>query len=510
MANTKTEQDFEKVLKRRDLIAANFRWLFASQICWNYERMMSTGYLYSILPTLRKLYKTDDDLKDMMNMHNQFFNTNPMVGGLILGMDMAIEEREKKASKEVVTGLKTGLMGPFAGVGDTIFGVILPTIFGSIAAYMGLQGNVTGVVIWVLVNILVVGARFTLLPLGYKQGAKLVTEFADRLNALTDAAILLGVTVVGALIPTVIKATVPFVYKSGKVELKMQDMLDQIMPSLVPVLLVALIYALLGHKKMTSTKAILLVMVIAIILFNLKILGIDKMGLTFFDKARELTEELEKTQAESIHQAAKLVADSIMNDGIIQAFGSGHSYAAAIEVCGRAGGLIPSKVIMDPAGGYYESIEGVGSLLTHRLQAKPNDIFFLISNSGRNPMGIELAEWIKSQGCKLIVVTALDASQTAASRHSSGKLLYEFADVILDNRSVQGDAALELEGLEGKVCGTSSFSAVLLLQQTIYEAVELMLEKGYTPPVYRSANIDGGYEYNFAIEDKFADRIFHL
>ncbi|EGJ23457.1 PTS system, mannose/fructose/sorbose family [Listeria monocytogenes str. Scott A] len=235
--------------------------------------MMSTGYLYSILPTLRKLYKTDDDLKDMMNMHNQFFNTNPMVGGLILGMDMAIEEREKKASKEVVTGLKTGLMGPFAGVGDTIFGVILPTIFGSIAAYMGLQGNVTGVVIWVLVNILVVGARFTLLPLGYKQGAKLVTEFADRLNALTDAAILLGVTVVGALIPTVIKATVPFVYKSGKVELKMQDMLDQIMPSLVPVLLVALIYALLGHKKMTSTKAILLVMVIAIILFNLKILG---------------------------------------------------------------------------------------------------------------------------------------------------------------------------------------------------------------------------------------------
>ncbi|MBC8837788.1 PTS system mannose/fructose/sorbose family transporter subunit IID, partial [Escherichia coli] len=102
-------------------------------------------------------------------------NTNPMVGGLILGMDMAIEEREKKASKEVVTGLKTGLMGPFAGVGDTIFGVILPTIFGSIAAYMGLQGNVTGVVIWVLVNILVVGARFTLLPLGYKQGAKLVT-----------------------------------------------------------------------------------------------------------------------------------------------------------------------------------------------------------------------------------------------------------------------------------------------------------------------------------------------
>ncbi|MED4853160.1 PTS system mannose/fructose/sorbose family transporter subunit IID [Caldifermentibacillus hisashii] len=260
-------------ITKRDLWAANVRWLLCSQICWNYERMMSTGYLYSILPTLRKLYKKDEDLKEMMTLHNQFFNTNPMVGGLILGMDMAIEEREKKESKEVVTGLKTGLMGPFAGVGDTIFGVIIPTIMGSIASYMALKGNATGVIMWIIVNLLVIGFRFTLLPFGYKQGAKLVTEFGERLNALTDAAILLGVTVVGALIPTVINAKVPFVYKSGDVTLKIQDMLDQIMPSLVPILLVGIVYSLLSHKKMTSTKAILFVMVLAIVLYNLNVLG---------------------------------------------------------------------------------------------------------------------------------------------------------------------------------------------------------------------------------------------
>lgn len=273
MENTKTDTAFRKMLFRRDLVAANVRWLLCSQICWNYERMMSTGYLYTMLPLLKKLYPEQGDRKEMMHMHNQFFNTNPLVGGLILGIDMAIEEREKMASKEVVTGIKTGLMGPFAGVGDTIFGVILPTICGSIAAYMGLQGNVMGVVIWVIVNILVIGVRFTFLPLGYSQGTKLVNDFSDKLNALTDAAVLLGITVVGALIPTVVKATVPFVYQSGKVELKMQDMLDQIMPSLVPALLVALIYMLLGHKKMTSTKAILLVMLLGIVLYNLKILG---------------------------------------------------------------------------------------------------------------------------------------------------------------------------------------------------------------------------------------------
>jgi len=164
-------------------------------------------------------------------------------------------------------------MGPFAGVGDTIFGVLLPTVLGSIAAYMGQKGNVTGVIIWLLVNIAVCIARFTFLPFGYKQGLKLVNEFSDKLNALTDAAILLGVTVVGALIPTVITANVSFVYKSGEVTMKLQEILDQIMPALIPACLVALVYWLLGKKGMTSTKAILLVMVLSIVFYNLRILG---------------------------------------------------------------------------------------------------------------------------------------------------------------------------------------------------------------------------------------------
>ncbi|WP_099224773.1 SIS domain-containing protein [Listeria costaricensis] len=232
------------------------------------------------------------------------------------------------------------------------------------------------------------------------------------------------------------------------------------------------------------------------------------MTLAFFEKAKEITSKLEATEAEAIHQAAEILANGLAKGGIIQAFGSGHSYAAAIEICGRAGGFIPSKVIHDPAMGIYESIEGVGGLLTHRLEAKPGDVFFLISNSGRNPLSIELAEWVKAQGNPLIVVTALDISKNSTSRHSSGKLLYEFADVVLDNHSAFGDAALSVDGFDAKICGTSSFAAVLLLQQVIYEAVEKLVAKGVEPPIYKSANIDGGYEYNFALEDQYADRIF--
>lgn len=234
------------------------------------------------------------------------------------------------------------------------------------------------------------------------------------------------------------------------------------------------------------------------------------MTLHFFEEAETIMKDLEDTQKQNISEAAQLISASIQKGGILQAFGSGHSYAGAIEICGRAGGLIPSKVIKEPAEGIYEAIEGVGTALMKKVRVDPEDVVVLISNSGRNPLIIEIAETIKENGNKLIVVTALDISKSSTSRHSSGKLLYEYADVVLDNRSKFGDAALTVEGLKTSVCGTSSLSTVLLLQQVMYEAISDMVEKGYNPPVYQSANIDGGREYNEALESQYGDRIWHM
>src|SRR5699024_12369529 len=101
----------------------------------------------------------------------------------------------------------------------------------SIGAYMGLRGNPFGAFLWIIVNLIVLFTRFGFLNLGYSQGAKLIDSASGRLNAITDSAILLGVTVVGALIPTVVNVKVPFVYRVGKVTLKMQTILNQIMRS---------------------------------------------------------------------------------------------------------------------------------------------------------------------------------------------------------------------------------------------------------------------------------------
>lgn len=171
------------------------------------------------------------------------------------------------------TLMTTNIQVYSAGVGDTIFGVILPTIFGSIGAYMGLHGNPIGAIIWLLVNFAVLFLRFSLLPLGYSQGEKLIYAAGDKLNKITYSAILLGVTVVGALIPTVVSVKVPLVFRTGKVTLKAQSILNQIMPSLVPVILVAICYWLLGKKKMNSTRLIVSVLIVGIILGGLGILS---------------------------------------------------------------------------------------------------------------------------------------------------------------------------------------------------------------------------------------------
>jgi uncharacterized phosphosugar-binding protein len=227
----------------------------------------------------------------------------------------------------------------------------------------------------------------------------------------------------------------------------------------------------------------------------------------YFKVIEELMKEVEATQSENITKAGELIASSIMNGGILQAFGSGHSYAAAIEITNRAGGLIPAKAIKEPAGGLYETIEGVGTLFLKRCDIRKEDIVVLISNSGRNPLPIEIALKCKEVGAKIIVVTSLESSKELSSKHSSKKNLWQFGDVVLDNRVFKGDATVVVPGLPVRVCGTSSISAALMLNAAVLEAIQIMVSKGYVPPVYMSANVDGGPEFNERLSAQYADRL---
>ena len=131
----------------------------------------------------------------------------------------------------------------------------------------------------------------------------------------------------------------------------------------------------------------------------------------------------------------------------------------------------------------------------------------MISNSGRNPLPVELAMHAQEAGIKVIAVTAVEVSSAGTSRAKSGKRLFECADVVLDNKSSFGDAALEVEGLATRVGGTSLYTGCLLLDCAVMESIDILLERGVQPPLFMSANVDGGPEFNQRLLDQFKERL---
>lgn len=229
-----------------------------------------------------------------------------------------------------------------------------------------------------------------------------------------------------------------------------------------------------------------------------------------YNRVIELVLRLDTTQKDSIEKTARLFADALKNGGLLQAFGSGHSQAGASELCFRAGGFIPTKQIKEPAGGAYEGIEGVGTSFMKKVDVQKNDVVVLISNSGRNPLPIEIAIESKKKGAKIVVITSMQSTLNLSSKHSSGKNLYEYADVVLDNCVDEGDAMIELAGLDTKICGMSAITTAILIQAAVCRACEMLLSEGIVPPVFKSQNVDGGAEYNDALRAKYFDRLYHI
>ena len=258
----------EKHLTKKDLRRTALRWQFMTSNAYNYESQQAAGVVFSLSKALRKIYKDDETgYRSSLDNHFKFFNTTGPAASLILGATLAMEDREGKKSQPAVQSLKTGLMGPLAGVGDTIFWVLIPTVFGSIAAYMGLQGNPTGAIIWLLVNIAVFLFRIKIFEWGYATGTRLVTDLGSKLNAFTEAASIMGLTVIGALIPSVIKMNLAMTFATGKVTMSVQkDILDAIMPSLLPAVLTYIVYRIVRTNKLSISKIIWLLIGFSLVL----------------------------------------------------------------------------------------------------------------------------------------------------------------------------------------------------------------------------------------------------
>lgn len=264
-------------LTKKDLNKMFRRWIFSAGLGYNFETQQAPSVAFSMRKALIKIYKDDKEYIEAMDNHYKYFNANPLMANVILGATLAMEENEGIKAKNAVQSLKTSLMGPFSGVGDSIFWILIPTIMGSIAGYMAVQGNATGAVIWMILQAMFYFLKVWLFKTGYNSGTKLVTSLGKKINIFTDAISIMGLMVIGCLIPTVVKVFIPLKFKTGKVILSLQNgILDKIMPALLPVAVTIFVYWLLGKKNITPTKIIGLIILICLLGSFTGILGVVK------------------------------------------------------------------------------------------------------------------------------------------------------------------------------------------------------------------------------------------
>ncbi|MGV3490655.1 MAG: sugar isomerase domain-containing protein [Devosia sp.] len=221
----------------------------------------------------------------------------------------------------------------------------------------------------------------------------------------------------------------------------------------------------------------------------------------------------------SIDKAVELCADALEAGGVMQAFGTGHSEAFAMEIAGRAGGLIATNRIAlrvlvlrggrpasDLGAAEFERDPAIGENLLALFPIDKRDIFLIASNSGVNGSILGVALAAKARGHKVIAVTSLDHTNKVTPKHPSGKRLSEVADVVIDNLAPFGDSTMQLEGGIG-IGAVSSITAAFIAQRITFGVAETIRQRGKTPPVFLSANIPGGDEHNRALQDLYGDRI---
>jgi uncharacterized phosphosugar-binding protein len=225
--------------------------------------------------------------------------------------------------------------------------------------------------------------------------------------------------------------------------------------------------------------------------------------ITFVSTVRDLLDELNGDAAE-INLAAEWCAHSITNGGLVHVFGAGHSHMAAEEAFHRAGGLVPVNAVlvewlMVHQGGRRASLlerqPGLGELIVSTEPVDEGDVFFVVSNSGRNPVPIEVAQAAKARGAKVVAITSRKHSQGVTTRGGLGVKLADVADLVLDNHAPLGDAAVQV-GDDLQVGGVSSVMTLVLVQSIVVETVKLLSARGFQPPVFKSGNVDGSEEWN--------------
>ena len=241
----------------------------------------------------------------------------------------------------------------------------------------------------------------------------------------------------------------------------------------------------------------------------------------FYEEMLKVVDVLEGKEMDNIRKASEVCADTIAQGGVVHVFGSGHSVGFGMELAGRPGSLVPFHTIVtsdfvlhgkvslaefkDPDN-IFERRADIADRLYDLYDIRPQDSFIIISNSGINGVVIDFAIKAKQEGHKVIVVTSWQHTSAEASRHPSGKKLYEMGDVVIDNCGPQGDALIETGKIE-KICSISSITGAFIAQSITTETCRLLSERGVELPLLLSEDSEENRRHNAELRQKYVGRI---
>ena len=235
----------------------------------------------------------------------------------------------------------------------------------------------------------------------------------------------------------------------------------------------------------------------------------------YFSALMNLLIQVNDKNKSAMQQSAAILAECLENDGILHVFGCGHSHMIAEEVFYRAGGIVPVRPVL-----IQDVMLHKGALQSSELERdpnfantflpqqpfQPNDALLVISTSGRNPVPIDVAQYGKEIGMKVIAISS-HAYHSLSSRHSKGIFLADAADIVIDNCIPQGDALISLEALETPIGPGSTIINAAIVNDLIIKTTETLHKKGVVVPIFKSGNIDGAEKHNEALIKKYRNRI---
>lgn len=260
----------EKKLSKKSLSKSFHNWYYGNLTCFSQEHMQTFGYLCAMVPLVEELYSSKEEQKEAMSTYTAFFNTEPQIGTVVVGMTAGLEEAKANGGDldgEMINGIRAGLMGPLAGIGDSlIVGTLIPILLG-IGLGLSTGGSPIGAIFYIVVwNLLAYFGMKFLYFKGYELGGKAVEIIVgDKANALRESVIMLGTVVIGAVAATWINITTSFqlLNAEGGEILNLQAKLNDVFPNILSAGGVIFCWWLMTKKKMSPILVMLLLVVIA-------------------------------------------------------------------------------------------------------------------------------------------------------------------------------------------------------------------------------------------------------